>query len=189
MIESHIHPGTRVECTISQDGVYIHTQDETLSHDYHQKNPNKERRIARAQEFGLPVLPMGPFPRHQKIIVPLKEAIHGMNDGILSVSFSPTHAIWGCKTNPFALQRLHAQLNERMLSHSREQNALLQPYLTQYQLAYTQHARQNPVIQLHTQSEKALREWTNALPRHLLYHESPWRDALLVDRITAGITN
>lgn len=188
MVESHIHASTRIPCTITQDGVYIHTNDEHTSNQYHATNPNKERRIARAKEFGLPTIPMGPFSRNQSIMLPLNEAIQGTKDGIITLSFSPTHALWSCKNKSFAMQRLHAQLNERMLAHSRVQNALIQPYLTQYQLAYTQHAGKNPVIKLHSQAEKNLREWTLNLPRHILYQETAWRDPQLTDRITAGIS-
>ena len=176
LAEAHVQGGSEVECIVEQDGVYLHTLDEERSHGHHAKRPHPQKRIHRAKEWGLHTLPIGPLWRGEKITLSLSEAQKAHEEGLLHMTFTLEPLRWTCRKNPPALTQLHATLSQREEIHSTRQNALIQPYLTQYQLAYALHTPTDPWVTLHTQGEKILREWKERLPHHLQTGETAWRD-------------
>lgn len=187
IFHQNVHAGSLIDARATQDGVYIHTNHAGLSGTYHEKNPGKEKRLARAQEWGLSTLPIGPLRRGEKIALPLREAIEGQRQGILDTDQPPGAATWTCRKEPLALEQLKGQLDRRIALHTNLHGQLVQPYLRQYQLAYTLHTTQDPRVGLHQATEKTLKEWANALPLHLLRGETVWRGAGYTALIQAGI--
>jgi hypothetical protein len=174
-MEAHLLPQSIISTTITQDGVFIHTQHAAISEHYHSTHTGKERREERAHEYGLQTLPLGPLWRNERIELPLAEALHEMKQGNLKITPDFSNATWKCRHGPFALQTIHAQLKERIQFHAQQQNALLQPYMTQFQLYYTQFAKQDPQVQLHGHAEKLLQQLSNDLAWHLVRGETKWR--------------
>jgi hypothetical protein len=187
LAEAHVQGGSEIECIVEQDGVYLHTLDEKRSQTFHETHPQKEKRFARAKEWGLHILPIGPLWRGEKIILALNEAKHAHEQGLVRMHFSPEKMRWGCRKTGLALSQLHTQLAQREHYHATRQDALIQPYLNQYQLAYTLHTRKEPLVNLHTLGGKACREWGEKLPLHLQMGETAWRDTNMIPQWKAAL--
>jgi hypothetical protein len=186
--EAHVQLGSEIDARVTQDGVYIHTNDSLRSQTYHENHSEKEKRIQRAREWGLSTTPMGPLWRGEKITLSLTEARHAHENGLVTLSFDPSKAVWKCKNQPEQLlHQLHTYLFQRLQHHAQTQTELVQPYLTQYQLAYTMYARQNPVVQLHSSGEKTLQEWMGKTPCHLQCGETKWRDTRFTQRLSGAL--
>lgn len=181
-MEAHVLPHSMVKATTTQDGLYIHTQHAQLSNEYHHATPGKEKREARAKEYGLAHYPIGPLSRNQTITLPLQEAIQEMRTGNVKIAFSASNATWKCRNEtPFALQAAHQSMQQRAHIHAQQQNALLQPYMTQFQLYYTQFAAQDPRVQLHVQAEKLAQQVHENMAWHLIRGETKWRSKELAE--------
>jgi hypothetical protein len=181
-MEAHVLPHSMVKATTTQDGVYIHTQHAQLSKEYHHSTPGKEKREARAKEYALNHYPIGPLSRNQTITLPLQEAIQEMRTGNVKITFSPSNATWKCRNEtPFALQAAHQSMHERAHIHAQQQNTLLQPYMSQFQLYYTQFAAQDPRVQLHVAAEKLAQQVQENMAWHLIRGETKWRSKDLAE--------
>ncbi len=172
-----IHEGSVIETRVIQDGVYIHTHNTEWSEKYHAQHASKEKRLARQKEFGLATWPIGPLFRNEKIILPIHEAREEIKQGTLSMENNSTQTYWKCARQPFIMEKLHQTLRERVHVHETQQNVLTQPYLNQYQLAYTKHAAQDPLLQIHTLAMRKTKEWLASLPNYGIYHSNAWTDA------------
>lgn len=187
LVDSHVQVGSEIACTIVQDGVYLHTLDDGRSQNYHATHAQKEKRILRAKEWGLHVLPMGPFWRNETISLSLNEAKQAHEQGLVKMHVDPASMKWKCRKTEPVLGQLHARLKQKEEWHSAQQTKITQPYLTQYQLAYTLHTQQNPLVQIHAQGSKLVREWTQKLPLYLQTGETPWRDTQLAKQWVASV--
>ncbi len=187
LAEAHVQGGSEIECVVEQDGVYIHTLDEKRSQAFHDTHPQKEKRFARAREWGLHIIPIGPLWRGEKITLALNEAKQAHEQGLVRMNFSAEKMRWSCRKTGLALSQLQAQLTQREHFHSAQQNALIQPYLNQYQLAYTLHTPKEPLVNIHSIGGKLYREWGDKLPLHLQTGETSWRDAHMIPQWKASL--
>ncbi|QQR92675.1 MAG: hypothetical protein IPJ89_00305 [Candidatus Iainarchaeum archaeon] len=186
-MEAHVLPHSMVKATTTQDGLYIHTQHAPTSQQFHAAQPGKEKREARAKEYALNHYPLGPLVRNQTITLPLQEAIQEMRTGNVKIAFSPAEAKWKCRNEtPFALQAAQQSMHQRAQLHAQQQNALLQPYMTQFQLYYTQFAAQDPRVQLHVQAEKLSQQVQENMPWHLIRGDTKWRSKSLTNSLLIG---
>ncbi len=189
LFHASLHEGSTIDARVTQDGVYIHTNDNALSQRYHEKHSGKEKRLARQKEFGLSTCPIGPLFRNETISLSLNEARNEIKQGTLSGEINLAHAYWKCSKQPFLLEKINQNLSTRAQIHDVRQNALTQPYLTQFQLAYTAQVQKDPLVQLHTLAARRTKEWALNLGNHLIFHSTPWREAThaqLVEKAVLG---
>lgn len=177
LFHASLQDGSMVDARVIQDGVYIHTQNVTQSNEYHATHAGKEKRLKRQREFGLATIPIGPLFRNEKISLSLNEARNEIKQGTLAAEINLTHAYWKCSKQPFVFEKIRQSLSTRAQLHDTQQNALTQPYLTQFQLAYTAQVQKDPLVQLHTLAARKTREWALNLPTHLIFHPTAWREA------------
>ncbi|MFH0970206.1 MAG: hypothetical protein V1776_01970 [Candidatus Diapherotrites archaeon] len=175
-IEAHLTKGSRITVTILQDGVYIHTQHEALSHHYHTTHPHKGKRITRANEWGLDIFPLGPFSRGEKIELPLQEARDAHEAGLGRMEKNMDACTWKCLKEKGILEKLKEELMQRRNYHDMQAGGVLQPYISQYQLAYSQHVWKSPEALLHQEGRNTIQRWMEQLPLHLQNGETRWRD-------------
>ncbi|MDP2667019.1 MAG: hypothetical protein Q8P05_05975 [Candidatus Diapherotrites archaeon] len=185
-IESHVHPGTLVEAIATQDGVYIHTHQEAMSTAYDTTHDHSTRRISHAREWGLRILPIGPLHREEKILIPLTDALAAHHQGLITIHL-PENAAWHCHRTPFLLARLKNALDERLSSHQTQETMLLQPYLQQYQLAFTQYSQTNPTVQFHHAASTIIQNLYGGLAWHLVQGPTPWRDATMARLLSQSL--
>ncbi len=189
LFHASLHEGSMIDTRVTQDGVYVHTKDTRVSESFHSAYEGKEKRLARQREFGLPTIPVGPLFRGHTISLPLSEARNEIKQGTLSHQGTLDHAYWKCAQNGFILEKLSNEIQGRALLHESVQSVLTQPYLTQYQLAYTTQIQKDPLVQLHTHAAKRTREWSLNLGNHLIFNNTAWRDpsfASLLEKATLG---
>ena len=177
LFHASLHEGSTAHTRVTQDGVYIHTNNATQSNEYHETHAGKEKRLARQKEFGLYTIPIGPLYRNETISLSLNEARNEIKQGTLSGEIDLTHAYWKCAKQPFVLEKIRQSLSARAQMHDARQNTLTQPYLTQFQLAYTTQVQKDPLVQLHTLAARRTAEWSLNLATHLIHHSTPWREA------------
>jgi hypothetical protein len=187
LAEAHVQGGSEIECIVEQDGVYLHTLDEKRSQAFHDTHLQKEKRFARAREWGLHIIPIGPLWRGEKIVLALNEAKQAHEQGLVRMNFSAEKMRWSCRKTGLAMTQLHAQLIQREQFHATRQNALVQPYLNQYQLAYTLHTPKEPLVNIHSLGGKLYQEWTGKLPLHLQTGETAWRDSYMIPQWKATL--
>ena len=166
-----------MDTRVTQDGVYIHTNNITQGNDYHEAHAGKEKRLARQREFGLSTIPIGPLFRNEKISLSLNEARNEIKQGTLAAEINLTNAYWKCAKQPFVFDKIRQSLAARAQLHDVQQNALTQPYLTQFQLAYTSQVQKDPLVQLHTLAARRTKDWELNLANHLIFHPTEWREA------------
>ena len=186
-LQNNLLPGSFIRATATQDGVYVHSTHEPTSQHFHTQNNGKEKRLARAKEFGLSILPIGPLFRGNTLLLPITDALQGQAQGILSIDMQPDQAAWKCKSTPFALEQVWQKIQQRILQHSSMQTILVQPYLTQYRLAYTSHVQADPRVNLYSGAQKQLEEWSGDLGHHLLRGTTRWRSPRYASLVGAGI--
>ncbi len=172
-----LQDGSIVDTRVTQDGVYIHTNNITQGNDYHEAHAGKEKRLARQREFGLSTIPIGPLFRNEKISLSLNEARNEIKQGTLAAEINLTNAYWKCAKQPFVFDKIRQSLAARAQLHDVQQNALTQPYLTQFQLAYTSQVQKDPLVQLHTLAARRTKDWELNLANHLIFHPTEWREA------------
>lgn len=187
LFHASLHEGSMVNARVTQDGVYIHTHDHAASQTYHEKHAGKEKRLARQREFGLSTIPIGPLYRNETISLTLNEARNEIKQGTLSGEIDPTHTYWKCTKQPYLLEKIRQNISARAQLHDARQNALTQPYLTQFQLAYTTQVQKDPLVQLHTLAARRTKEWTLNLANHLLFQPTPWKEATHTQLIEKAI--
>ncbi len=186
-MEAHVLPHSLVAATTTQDGLYIHTHHSRLSEHYHTTHTGKEKREARAKEYALNHYPIGPLTRNQTITLPLHEAIQEMRTGNVRIAFSTSEAKWKCRNEkPFSLQATLQAFQQRAQLHAQQQNSLLQPYMSQFQLYYTQFAAQDPRVQLHAHAEKLAQQVQENMAWHLIRGETKWRSKPLTEGLLIG---
>lgn len=173
-MEAHLHPGTLVETIATQDGVYIHTNQHTISQEYDSTHPFSNRREMHAREWGLRVKPIGPLARGESIRLPLEEALPAQKQGIVRIHLSED-ATWACKQTPLLLTKLQRTLEERATLHHAQETLLVQPYLQQYQLAFAKYSQTNPSVQFHHASLKRVQALQKGLAWHLVQGNTAWR--------------
>lgn len=189
LFHASLHEGSVVDAHVTQDGVYIHTHNHALSQLYHDTHESKEKRLARQREFGLSTCPIGPLFRNEKISIPLNEARNEIKQGTLSAETNLTQAYWKCSKQPFLLEKIRQNLLARTHIHETQQNILTQPYLTQFQLAYTAQVQKDPLVQLHTLAARRTKDWAVNLANHLIFHPTQWREdthAQLLEKAILG---
>ena len=86
---------------------------------------------------------------------------------------------WKCRHHAPAITHATTQLQELTHYHYQQKNALLQPYMNQYQLYYTQFAHQDPAIQLHSHAQKLTEQLQENMAWHLIRGETKWRTAAI----------
>ncbi|MEK6821309.1 MAG: hypothetical protein AABY11_02840 [archaeon] len=119
--------------------------------------------------------PLGPFFRGEKIILPLQEAREAHENGLGKIDCPPTQTKWYCRNQKNTLQELRDTLKERYRLHDTRKQVALQPYVSQYQLAYTLHEWKSPEIALREKGTHLLHEWEASLPLHLQNNPTRWR--------------
>ena len=177
LFHASLQDGSIVEARAIQDGVYIHTQNVTQSQEYHNTHAGKEKRLARQREFGLSTIPIGPLFRNDTISLSLNEARNEIKQGTLASEINLTQAYWKCSKQAFVFDKIRQSLSTRAQLHDVQQNTLTQPYLTQFQLAYTSQVQKDPLVQLHTLAARRTGEWVSSLGNHLIFHPTEWREA------------
>jgi hypothetical protein len=177
LFHASLQEGSVVDTRVTQDGVYIHTNNTAQSNEYHETHPGKEKRLARQREFGLSTIPIGPLFRNEKISLALNEARNEIKQGTLMAEINLTLAYWKCTKQPFVLEKIRQNLSARAQVHDVQQNMLTQPYLMQFQLAYTAQLQKDPLVQLHTLAARRTKDWTANLANHLIFHPTAWREA------------
>ncbi len=190
LFHASLHDGSVVDTRVTQDGVYIHTHNQEQSQTYHETHAGKEKRLARQKEFGLYTIPIGPLFRNDKISLALNEARNEIKQGILASEINFTHSFWKCAKQPFVFDKIRQSLIARAHLHDVQQNALTQPYLTQFQLAYTSQVQKDPLVQLHTLAARRTADWASALGNHLIFHPTEWREAThstLLEKAVLGV--
>jgi hypothetical protein len=178
-IERNVHSASLVLATALQDGVYFETNNPNISKEYHQQNKNKRKREERKKEFGLLQYPIGPLYRGEKIFIPLQEALLERENRIISIGLKKKKAVWNCNTEPFILQKLNQYFQQQLHAHSARHHELIQPYLSEYRLAYTVHTQKNPMIQLHNTARQTVSKWHSRMGLYLLQGNTKWRDPVL----------
>jgi hypothetical protein len=190
LFHASLQDGSMVDARVIQDGVYIHTHNQSQSNEYHDTHAGKEKRLKRQHEFGLSTIPIGPLFRNEKISLSLNEARNEVKQGTLAAEINLTHAYWKCSKQPFMFEKIRQSLSARAQMHDAQQNMLTQPYLTQFQLAYTTHVQKDPLVQLHTLAARRTKEWAANLSTHLIFHPTAWREAThsnLLEKAILGV--
>ena len=176
VVEKHVHPGSIVRAKSEYDGVYIPLSHKGLSETYDAAHPREHtKRERRKKELGIQILPLGPLAREESVELPLHDALVAQKEGWVSVRMDSPRMAWECRTHAYFLSQLRTQLEQRIQLHAGAHAAYIQPYLQQYQLAYTIHSRNDPLVLLHGASKTLLESMANGLGWHLIAGSTRWR--------------
>jgi len=138
--EKNVLPNSLVLVEFLQDGFFFESGSKAFAQHFHQSNSGKESRLRRKQEFCLNSLPLGPFFRHQKVLIPFADALRLGNEAkVRIVKAGKMH--WFCLEYESVISKAVSGLNrsisllesraERMRSHAlREQGILGQAFLS-----------------------------------------------------------
>lgn len=90
-----------IEIIINQDNLFFESFSQSFSNHFHKNNFNKEKRLLKKKEFWFKKIPIGPFFKNQKVLIPLSDAKKLLDEGL--VSLVKNHKIcWSCnKKNNF----------------------------------------------------------------------------------------
>ncbi len=106
-------PSTLVSVRFLQDGFYFDSLFPRFAQRFHAENNQKEGRLRRMREFSLPIVPVGPFNRHDQAVIPLHDALRLSALGkaeILSVQLMH----WFCLKHESALSKKIVQLQKKI---------------------------------------------------------------------------
>ncbi len=110
IFERNILPSSLVSVEMQKDGFFFESCSKLFASSFHKSHKDKESRLRRKKEFFLKSIPVGPFFRNQKALVPLADAFRLREEGKAKI-VSLKEAAWFCLKKESLVSKAVFELN------------------------------------------------------------------------------
>ncbi|MDO8627881.1 MAG: hypothetical protein Q7K42_05425, partial [Candidatus Diapherotrites archaeon] len=111
---ANVLPSSFAEAEFLSDGMYFESSNTDWSNDYHSTHAFKQERLKRKNEWKLKFIPVGPFYRNQKQLIPLHDAIQLVKEE--KARIVSTNLSWFCSKREGFVSKQLKHLNKEIVS-------------------------------------------------------------------------
>lgn len=168
---NNISPASLIEVEFQSEGFYImESNDLDFSQEFHESMPGQQSRKSMQKEWHLNTVPIGPFQKNQKALIPLADFKKIDSNQIKPSGRSQWH--WFCqKKESFLSQEINA-LNHEITLLGKKLEELEKKALKQFKLNSTKALNESREYFFIKRNKEKIAELLAFIPRHLFSSRS-----------------
>lgn len=185
ILDSNVSLQSFVSVSFKRNAYYFDSMLDSFATDFHETMPGKESRIERQKEFCLKNIPIGPFNKGDKALLPVVDAINLLDENIIELNASGHRLNWFCKIHESFLSKALAFLNEKELRLERKKALMQKEFLKKYNLLSGKVSASNMACLFNEAARSALSDLIAFIPLQLTDCSSKFYSPLIANEIKA----
>ncbi|MFH1224437.1 MAG: hypothetical protein V1676_01405 [Candidatus Diapherotrites archaeon] len=180
----NISPTALVNVLFNSDGIFFESAYTRWAEEFHNSNPERERRERWRMEWSLPSIPAGPFFRGQAAMVPFADLQMLTEKGCVSVLPHGHELSWFCTKHESAISRQIRESNERVSLLGAMVAEREKTHLKSHKILFASALGQDAEHLYLSNLNSSLSELISLMPAHLANPNSRFYSRQLADAIS-----
>ncbi len=181
--DSNLLPNSLIEVEFLVDGLFFSSFNPSFASKFHKSNSFKQARKKFQLDWGLEFVPVGPFMRGEKALIPLPDALNLFKENKLKINFSSSKFNWFCKKNSSFLVNSFNELNKLLGFVEKNLFDLKKSFLSSFGLNYEFELNKFPEFIFFNFVHGSIEFLLNSVPFQLLSPFSRFYSSSLAESI------